>query len=1121
MMEGLSSEQRDAVEARGPRILVSAGAGSGKTRVLTERFLRLVAEGLDLDEVAAVTFTEKAAGELKRRIRKGLSEAGRRDAARRVPDAWISTIHGLCRRLLREHGLDAGIDPGSRVLAEHEALALAEEAFEAAASSLLEEQDPDLLAVLDAEDVAAVAERVRAAYGKTVAAGLDPNAIESQRPLDPAGFRRIAEGLRDAIEDMRGFRATKTQQDNIESALRLAELFEQAADAGVLEGQAAWDMLQRTDALRFRSSGSEEFKAVVAEAKELRDAARALLMQAAVLPHERGLAKLTARFAHEYARVKREAGALDFDDLQMHVATLLRRPETARSLAGRFTEVMVDEYQDTNPLQASITEALAGDSLVAVGDKRQSIYRFRYADVRVFERFAGQAVVKALTENWRSHPDVLAVVNEAFGHPALFGAEHQVLRAAPGNDDTAWPESEPRVKVLLAIAEGAKAEERRRAEAEMVAEEIQRLCDESGISPGDIAILSRALKRRASVFENALRARGIEVACGAGNLFDTPEAHDGLMLIRAIDNVLDDEALMHVLSGAIGGLGPDALFRLRSAGGTKSLWHGLERAEDVLDPPDCGRAVAVREAILAARRYLGMRFPGRALLVALRRSGHEAALKAQGASGAQAWQNLRLLARLVDASDEATGRGLHGFIREAEVLKAAEGIRVPVREETDAVRIMSIHAAKGLEFPVVFVVGLTEQETVHDERVSVDCDGPRPRIALRRPLGQDGRNLPDSAAYARIAEEAAREDREETKRLLYVAMTRARQGLVLCGSLSGSDRPHPACRALFEALGIELDPASGQDVATAAGVRVPVVRRAFDEAPSVADVVEEPMADRARSPEPEAAIVEEQPAAGSRETESVTRRVSPSALEDFERCPYRFYARHVLGLQDPFEDAGATAFGTAVHAALQHAVAGSWSDERRDALARRHGLDSSTASLLDQAVGAFKSSGLLERIRAHDSVRTEAPFAVAVGDALLVGRMDVLAESSGRSLVIDFKSHGARIPSETEAKPGDAARFERQMRCYALAALAGGAEAVETAIYDVNAGDISAAWTFAAGQRAELEAELHEVLGKIARSDFAPLGRYDHASCVGCPALGGLCSIRGPRRGGAAGRTPR
>ncbi|MDI6711701.1 MAG: UvrD-helicase domain-containing protein [Anaerosomatales bacterium] len=1121
VIEDLSGEQREAVEARGPRVLVSAGAGAGKTRVLTARFLQSVAEGLDLDEVAAVTFTEKAAGELKRRIRDGLVRGGRLDDARRVPDAWVSTIHGLCHRILREHGLQAGVDPGSRILTEHEALVLAEEAFEAATNALIDVRDEDVLAVLEAEDVARVAKRVRAVHGKAVSAGLDPTAVEGQPPVDPADLERIAAGLRQAARDMLDLANTDNQRDGVDNVLRLAEVLERAAGTVAHDAQAALAALAESESLSVYARGSAEFRKIASEAKALREAARALLAQAACAPHERGLAKLVARFAQEFARAKREAGALDFDDLQTHVARLLKEPRTARAIAGRFAEVMVDEYQDTNPLQAAIAEALAGGSLVAVGDKRQSIYRFRYADVRVFERFAEHAVVKPLTENWRSHPDVLAVVNAAFRHPGLFGDDHQVLRAASGAEDGPWLEGEPRVKALFAVAEGVGAAEARRAEAAAVAAEIERLCSNPEISPGDVAILSRVVADRAVLFENALRARGIEAACGAGNLFDTPEVQDGLMLLRAIDNVLDDEALAHVLLGPIGDVGPDAVVRLREAGESRSLWHGLEQAEEVLQAPERERAVAVRDAVLAGRRYLGASNPGRALLVALRRSGYEAVLEAGGASGAQALENLRLLARLVDESDEVTGRGLHGFLREVEVLKASGAVQVASRESPDAVRIMSIHAAKGLEFPVVFVVGLTEDDRRRDEETLVDCDGNMPRIALRGPLGDASDSSAKSTAYVRLADEAKRQDEEEAKRLLYVAMTRAERALVLSGSIGKKREAMSAAnRSLFDALGVDLDPASEQEATEVAGVRVPVLRR-FPDADAGGDGVEPALPSQHAPERPESGAWERSEPTPRETPRAPVRRISPSALEDFERCPYRYYARHVLGLRDLREDAGATAFGTAVHAALQHAVVGTWSVERQEALARRHGLEDQDASRLDEAVAAFRSSGLLDRIRQHERVGTERPFGVAVDDALLVGRMDVFAESDGRCLVVDFKSHAPDAGDGASTRAGAASRFERQMRCYAFAALAGGACEVETVVYDVNGGAASGAWVFEPGRRDELEEELREILRRIASADFEPRGQYDHASCVGCPALEGLCPVRAPRRAAGAVRTRR
>ncbi|MCX8007847.1 MAG: UvrD-helicase domain-containing protein [Coriobacteriia bacterium] len=1123
VIEGLSHEQREAVEAEAERVLVTAGAGAGKTRVLTARYLRRLEHGSSIDEVVAVTFTDKAAGELKRRIREGLIAAGRRDEARGVPDAWITTIHGLCRRLLREHGLAAGVDPGARVLTEHEALLLASDAFEAAVQDLIEADDEDVAALLEVWDIGTVARQVWSVHARVAAAGRDPGTVEPYASVDADGLRRCAEGLASAAREMLEYRTSTTQQNNAEAAARAARALEAALHGGQADSEAARAALSELLGCSIKATVPAEAKEDVRRTQHMLREAQALLAEAMCAPWERGLARLVARFAERFSCAKRSAGAMDFEDLQAHTARILsEHPEVAASLRERFREVMVDEFQDTDPLQMSIASRLAGASLVAVGDKRQSIYRFRNADVRVFEEFATQALVKPLSDNWRSHPDIVAVVNAAFSKPGLFGAEYQPSRAAARGDDGMWPESEPRVRLLLALQGAGRVAEARAAEAMAVAAEVERLHRDHGIPLRDIAILSRAVAGgRARVFEEALRARGLEAVCAAGSLFETPEATDGVMLMRVLDNVLDDEALTHVLAGDIGRVAPESLLKLRAACPDESLWSGLDRAENVLDGRARERAVAVREAIRSGRRLLADGPPSRAFLHALAASGYEAALAERGAAGEQAWRNLGLLAHLADESDAVSGRGLHGFVREQRTLAQLDAVQVVSREGADAVRILTIHAAKGLEFPVVFVVGLTEADRHRSDEVLVDCTGDPPRIATKVPARLLGTASSISTpAFDRLSGDETLAEQEEGKRLLYVALTRAREALYLVGSLHSRTNVGAARRALLDALGVDLDPASEQTELEVGGVRIPVERWRGSEAAEAIEARPEASSSAGLPARPDLVSRSDGSQAQIPEQRHAPMRVSPSALEDFERCPYRYYAAHVLRMRDPAADEGATAFGTAAHAALQHVVAGTWDDARLTAIARRHGLDGQEVQRLDEAAAAFARSAVAERLAGGGVVRTESPFAMLVAGALVVGRMDVLAWDGATAYVVDFKWHQDGDGGEAAAEAYKS-RYRRQMSCYSLAAIESGAGRVEAVVYDVAQGSVRAEWSFADADAAPLRAELEGLVERIGQSDFAHLPGYRHEACFGCPALGGVCPVRNPRRAGGVGRTLR
>ena len=386
----LNPEQRAAVDARG-LVFVSAGAGTGKTRVLVERFARAVCdEGVDVESILVITYTEKAAGELRTRIRAGLLDRGRPDLARALDGAWISTIHGFCHRLLRSHPFPAGVDPRFRVLDESQGRVLRGEAFEAA-----------LAAFCSGDDAARL--RLLAVYG-----------ADGLRRMLTGVYETLRSAGRELVLELGERRSLQECIDEFHEAARCID------EEVSLDGVPSERLLELGDLRRRgeRAASYEEARKSVEQAAldELAAADRVLLQE------------LLNAFAAAYQEAKDRESALDFEDLQLRARDLLRDDAAIREREQlRFRAVMVDEFQDTNRLQCELIDLIAGAAPLDgaavteppavraerffVGDEFQSIYGFRHADVQVFRerRATAASGVLPLTMNYRSRPEVLAV----------------------------------------------------------------------------------------------------------------------------------------------------------------------------------------------------------------------------------------------------------------------------------------------------------------------------------------------------------------------------------------------------------------------------------------------------------------------------------------------------------------------------------------------------------------------------------------------------------------------------------------------------------------------------------------------------------------------------------------
>ncbi|HZC75728.1 MAG TPA: UvrD-helicase domain-containing protein, partial [Gaiellaceae bacterium] len=577
----MNEQQLAAVEAGG-EVFVSAGAGTGKTAVLVERVVRSVCDrGLDVDSILVITYTRRAAGELRTRIRAALAERGRHDLARRLDGAWISTIHGFCARLLKAYPLAAGLDPRFRELDEAQAAVLRSEAFREALAEFCSGDDPQRLELLATYGSDRLRRMLTSVYETLRAAGRELDLAVAARP--ELG-ERIVELRAAATSLVSNPEATDAQR---RTASELLELL---------------DRDQRPDRLMSLAGFKARGDRAAAYCEALGAVEQAALDEAAA--RDRALLQeLLTLFAQRYAEAKSRESALDFEDLQLEARDLLRsQPELREREQARFRSILVDEFQDTNRLQTEIVDLLCAGSdagkadaaerkapdasgagrgtpqteLFFVGDEFQSIYGFRHADVQVFrERREAVEQPLSLTLNYRSRPEVLAAVNELFG--AHFGGEFQKLAAAAEFPDPVFGHP---VELLVTDKENYKDSgvHWRRGEARAVARRVRELVDGGAATPGEIVLLFAA-GTDAEWYEDELRRAGLPTyrATGKG-YFGQQQVVDLLMYLRLLQNRYDDAAVLSVLASPFVGVSNDALALLRRVASRRPLFTGLEHS---------------------------------------------------------------------------------------------------------------------------------------------------------------------------------------------------------------------------------------------------------------------------------------------------------------------------------------------------------------------------------------------------------------------------------------------------------------------------------------------------------------------------------------------------------------
>ncbi len=867
----LTKSQQTAVAARG-NLLVMAGAGTGKTRTLVARCLDcLERERAALDELLIVTFTEAAAAEMRQRLRTALEE---KMAADPDDDHWprqlalfdlahIGTLHSFCLKLVREnfHNENLKLDPQLAMLDEGEASQLAGETLDEQFQAHYAGEDEFSIAAQNLIQIHGNGrdEKIRALilrlhhYSQTRpdAAGWLAEQIKKFSATEPTEWQdwllaaisdwrdewlsRLGAPVSDPADFMGDEKraGSETGLPSNEKAAELAGIlsrlkknFTRELAAEVLEqiisADDKWPAKRKT-ILREPSKDLFDEAAFLATLAPVKDGTDPLAEDWSwVRSHMETLLRLAQEFAEQFATRKRNDGVLDFHDLEQFALKLLwdftaeKPTAVAEAWRGKLKFVFVDEYQDINAAQDKIIAALSRDGADAnrflVGDVKQSIYRFRLADPKIFRDYAKNwreenGLVIPLAENFRSREPLLNLTNSVFRllmRGEIGGVEYDAdaqlkfgapeKRAEPG----ATKNPEPRVELLIRRRKKAgeisddesndlTGLDETAKDARLIAMRLKRLVgerheirDEDHFRPatfGDMAILLRSPRGKSEVYAKEFELAGVPLAVARGGFYGSAEILDLLSLLRLLDNPLQDVPCIAVLRSPLVGLSLDKLAEIRLAAKDKHFWTALNsiqnsklKIKNFLERFSRWRKLARQqslseclEAVLAETLYADW-------------------LRAQP-RGAQRAANIEQFLNLAQSFDQFQRQGLFRFLKFIEAQQEAETEpEAPAVATENAVRLMSIHQSKGLEFPVVVLPNLAKkfnEQDLHGEIIFDEEFGLCPKV---KPPSSDRRypSLPHWLAQRR----QKRELRGEELRLLYVALTRARDTLILSATIS-------------------------------------------------------------------------------------------------------------------------------------------------------------------------------------------------------------------------------------------------------------------------------------------------------------------------------------------------
>ena len=1136
------------MEARGSALLIAAGAGSGKTKVLTERLMRYILDEKapqSITKFVVITFTQDSAEELRSRISDELSAAAasagengntalavhlRRQQAL-CAKAMIGTIHHFCASILRENGHLLGLPSDFKIISSERAEAMKATALDRVLSQRYEQMPAHpgfeelVNSVGTGRDDSRLAELVLQLYEK-MRCHARPEVWAEERVAELRSAHAdvsATEWGKEILKSARAYAGYWSEElDRLLALMQTDEIVWKAYGDAILQGAEGVRELQRALAAGWEEAREctvtpfGRFKAVKKEyapeltelVKARRDACKADMEKirkmlyadsaslsaemAETAPAMEALLNLTLDFEKEYAAAKRKESLADYSDLEHFAVALLTDEKgsptpVARSIAARYAEIMVDEYQDVSRVQEAVFQAVSrgGDNLFMVGDVKQAIYRFRLADPEIFnEKYRVYPLYPAppgeekgnkilLRENFRSRREILAAANSVFTSCMSrqlgdidYDDDTSLLCGAVGYEGTVPP---PEI-TLFAKPETEK--DKTAFEAEQVAEKISALiaagtpvtdgAQQRCAEYGDIAILLRNANSNGGVYRKALEKRGIPVSSGqGGGLFETREVTFLLALLRIMDNPHMDIPLITVLSSPVFGFSPDELAEIRTYNYDSDFYDALKgsactnkKAEQFL-------------ALLTSFRDAAPNLTAEKLIRMLLMKTDILAVCSAMKDGKSRIANLMQMIGIAGTFEADGYHGLHRFVQYLTRLEKKNSALTAAGTESSAVRILSIHRSKGLEFPIVFLCDTAHRFNTQDTEETVLVHptlglGPKRTDSIRRI------QLPTLARKA-IALRLNREMLSEEMRLLYVAMTRPKERLFITAVMSAPEAfiakqklllPLAGGKPAAESLALAHSYIEWLTVAALAdGGKTLHLQSAgaiaggeLSSAPVTGEAAapsEEELADFARKLEfvypyassctlPSKLTATELKHYETREDDDATEMIPLSRGRHSFRSPD--FSRKDKALTGSER-------GIATHLALQYMdIAKAFSPEGISSeIARlkeqRYLSQRQADAVSQQAIEKLFASSLGERIRHADAVHREFRFSIlcsakellqadSADEILLQGVVDCCLEEEGELVIIDYKTD--RVFTEAQVQER-CALYAGQVKAYAMA----------------------------------------------------------------------------------------
>lgn len=1082
--------QEKTIKTLDKPLFVAAGAGSGKTFTLTQRIVWALKEGSgadgkpylnSLDQALIITFTNAAATEIKERVREALEKEGLHGAALQVDDAWISTIHGMCSRILKIHALDLGLDPEFEIINDMTRNQLVNISIEEVLRELSQDESYAEFLSTYAGNRDALKSRIETliSYAQSSPVGMDAISFAGDNS-DLEVLKAELESLCGALEALKGAIAA-TKPDEAEQLQSVqSELSSKLQQHLVLSltdfDQVFWDTLQK--ALKIGRS-SKEIKIVKDEATYQLKVCSALFGLIQDTSEGQCLKDVTEQVYKLFKQKKLAVGGLDNDDLLHLTAKVFEEhPEIAAVYTDKFKLVMVDEFQDTDQQQVQMIKSLSGKDaqyLTTVGDAQQSIYRFRGADVDVF--FRRQAEVSEdlqprLVDNFRSHNEILRFVAKVCSADGMIP---NFMDLSAGREEPATPFIAHSPRVYFEVTKFEKSGNskpgddvtRSQLVAYQLADRINTLMQDEKIQAKDVAILMKSVKK-AQPYIEALRTFGIEsVVSGASTFGEQPEVQLIGSLLQALANMYDSyEGLFPVLSSEIFSLDASDLLLLgTNFGENGQRITNRDIAESVVNDT-CNPPFEVSpklknalEVLSNARSSLSNKRVSDVIKKVVLDAGWISRLQKMGNEGQSKIANIFAALDQIDSLQKELGVGVASVAKAFSQWcnTAKESPKVLHCSTQNAVTFMTIHASKGLEFPVVAVVGAVSgpkagagsEPFLHvrkDDSYQIAFSSSSKKL---HELYDDCHEVPTSLDECKNllewrmfleTQENEFEEQEQNRRL-YVALTRAREAVILTSTIDLTKEgispryTRKITNALFKEPPLSAGEHQFEYGGNLAGCMRVVQGSGKKDEPIQVEGLElvEPFGDKS---EPSDGKPSEEENSQAVETfdlyEKVRLSVISETIYDQRKDFFSYSSAHQqmvenfkgennpqpvaetsVMLSDTLADDGVdpTSLGSAFHELAQIMVeTQSKVDEQTiDKLCLKNSVPQRAISRVKQALELWSNSAIRQEALAHDVVIAESPFTLQVDSEYgnyVEGAIDLLAYNKGSkdALVVDYKT---------------------------------------------------------------------------------------------------------------------